>query len=602
MRGPSPVTTPAASEPGNVIAAGSLFGPMRKRQRLAARITRLLLSSNGDAGRALALVDDLDLPAPFGTYYRAAAAVHEDGSPITFDAVSERLRLSAMLDAVGGYRGIEALKRGDDEAPGPDTLAECVEAFRPLVREIQELDADVERLTRAGFRIESPDVDGPPLSRPALATDMPQNEEADPPVECWPAPVKGDAYHGVLGDLVLAVEGYTEADPVGILAQLLVGFGNLLNGGPYFSVEATRHHGNEFLALVGRTAAGRKGTAWDQARRPLAAVDEGWARDRIQGGLASGEALIHAVRDRREEKQAIRERGRVTDYQTVETDAGVSDKRLLIIETELSRVLKVMSREGATLSTILRQAWDGPNLRVMAKQSPATATGAHVSLIAHITAEELIRELQQTEAASGFGNRFLWCCVKRARFLPDGADLSAVDFAPLERALSNAVNAARRVGEMTRDPEARDLWRAEYERLSAGRPGLLGAMLSRAEAHVLRLSMLYALADSSAIIKRVHLQAALAMWDYMARSAAFVFGERLGDPTADELLRALRAAPDGMTRNDMTTHFGRNKSAAEIARALSVLARQNLARPTPVDRTGQRGRPVERWQAVTQGA
>ncbi len=431
-------------------------------------------------------------------------------------------------------------------------------------------------------------------------TSRPESEETDPDVQSWPDPPRAAAYHGVLGDLVRAVEPYTEADPVAILVQLLIGFGNLVGGSPYFKVEATEHHVNEFVVLLGPTAGGRKGTALDQARRPLASVDEAWAKDRIQGGLASGEGLIHAVRDARQERRPIMEKGRCTGYEIVETDAGVSDKRLQVVESEFARVLKVMSREGATLSTIIRQAWDGPDLRVMAKQAGATATGAHISVIAHITPEELIRQLEDTEAASGFGNRFLWVCVKRSRFLPDGADVSAVDFAPLLTRLSGAVSFARRTGAMKRAPEARDLWRAEYPRLSTGRPGLLGSMLSRAEAHVLRLSMLYSLADASADIRSPHLQAALALWDYCERSAAFVFGNKLGDPTADELLRALRATPEGMSRTSIRDHFGRNKSAAEIGKALGVLARQGLAHSVTVKGEGG-GRPVETWTASKAG-
>ena len=39
-------------------------------------------------------------------------------------------------------------------------------------------------------------------------------------------------------------------------------------------------------------------------------------------------------------------------------DAGVKDKRLLVQEGELSQALKVMKREGNTLSPVLRNAWD----------------------------------------------------------------------------------------------------------------------------------------------------------------------------------------------------------------------------------------------------
>jgi len=425
-------------------------------------------------------------------------------------------------------------------------------------------------------------------------------EPDDPPVESWPDPPAEATYSGILGEIVHAIEPHTEADPVGILIQLLVGLGDLIGGAPFYRVEGSAHHVNEFVVLVGRTAGGRKGTSWDQARRVLGAVDEEWARERIQGGLSSGEGLIGAVRDKREERRPVMEKGRCVDYTTVEVDAGVEDKRLLVIEPEFARVLKVMLREGCTLSTVLREAWDRPDLRVMTK-TPVKATGAHISVIAHITTEELLRQLQDTEAASGFGNRFMWIAVRRARLLPDGGDLDVASLAPLLARLQIAVDAARRTREMARDPEARKLWEQEYERLTKGRAGLLGSMLSRAEAHVLRLSMLFALTDSSKTIRRPHLEAALALWDYSARSAAFVFGDSLGDPTADELLKALRdAEPGDMTRTAIREHFGRNKSSAELGRALGVLARQELAYCVTEKQDGP-GRPTERWSTRKAG-
>jgi hypothetical protein len=67
-----------------------------------------------------------------------------------------------------------------------------------------------------------------------------------------------------------------------------------------------------------------------------------------------------------------------------------------VYEPEFANVLKHTERQGNTLSVILRQAWDGTGaIRALTKNSPARATGAHVSMIGHITAEELRRYLTQ---------------------------------------------------------------------------------------------------------------------------------------------------------------------------------------------------------------
>src|SRR5437763_14431983 len=99
--------------------------------------------------------------------------------------------------------------------------------------------------------------------------------------------------------------------------------------------------------------------------------------------------------------------------------------------------------------------------------------------------------------------------------------------------LRGARDFALGVHEMKRDAQARSLWYQVYEKLSDGKPGLLGAVTSRAEAQVMRLACLYALLDCSTVISRKHLEAALALWQYCENSARFIFGDDLGDPVAD---------------------------------------------------------------------
>ena len=68
-----------------------------------------------------------------------------------------------------------------------------------------------------------------------------------------------------------------------------------------------------------------------------------------------------------------------------------------------------------------------------------------------------------------------------------------------------------------------------------------------------------------------HLEAALAFWAYSAASARWVFGDSIGDPTADEIWTLARDRLDGMTRTEVSNLFSRNKKAREIDRALQAL-------------------------------
>lgn len=415
----------------------------------------------------------------------------------------------------------------------------------------------------------------------------------------WPEALSPEALHGLAGDFVRAIEPHTEADSAALLLSSFVAFGNVVGRGPHFVADAAAHYTNLYAILVGRTSKGRKGSAHAQVIRPFKVVDPDWALDRVQFGLSSGEGLIWAVRDAIERQQPVKKGGRVVDYESVVEDPGITDKRLFITEMEFAMTLRVMGRDGNTLSAVVRGAWDTGDLRVLTKNSPAKATGAHVSIIGHISRDEVLRHLDTTEAGNGFANRFLWVCVKRSKLLPEGGQIHQVDFAPLTRRLTAAVKFARDVGEMKRDDEARGLWYDVYPKLSQELPGLLGAVVARAEAQTMRLACIYALLDQSAMVRREHLEAALAVWKYCDASVRFIFGDALGDSVADEILRVLRQREDGLTRTEISKHFGRNRAATDISRALGRLHESGLAVCVPDAPAG--GRPAERWLAVTPG-
>jgi len=274
-------------------------------------------------------------------------------------------------------------------------------------------------------------------------------------------------------------------------------------------------------------------------------------------------------------------------------EEGELDKRLMVVEGELAGPLKMMGREGNILSAVLRQGWDGERLRTLTKNSPMKATGAHISIIGHITKEELLRHLSETEQANGFANRFLWLLVKRSKELPFGGKWDEVDKAPLVERLRSALKFGKGVGEIKWGESAGGVWREVYGPLSEGEPGLFGAVVGRAEAQVVRLAALYAVMDESPLIEYEHLAAALALWEYAEESARYIFGDATGDPVADAIIEALRAAGErGMSRTEIRDLFKRHRSADRINGALALLLRAGRVRCAAED-TG--GRPTERW-------
>ncbi|HEX9942397.1 MAG TPA: CHC2 zinc finger domain-containing protein [Thermoanaerobaculia bacterium] len=393
----------------------------------------------------------------------------------------------------------------------------------------------------------------------------------------WPQ-LGEEAFYGLAGRFTRALEPHTEADPAAILLQFLVAVGNLIGRTVYFTVESDQHFLTEFVALVGDSAKARKGTAAGHVRRLLREIDPEWELSRVVDGLSTGEGLIAAVADRETEEEV--------------DDLTEDDKRLLVLQGELAGTLRVLARQGNILSPVLRNAWDGRPLRTLTKNSPLRATGAHISLIGHITAEELVKHLDATEAANGFGNRFLWALVRRSKTLPEGGMAHRLDFSPFVEEMREVSTFARVKRELRRDEAARALWAEVYGPLSEGKPGLFGSLVARAEAHVMRLAAIYAVLDRSSFITRDHLVAALAVWAYCEQSALYLFGDRLGDTVAERIWTALRDAPGGLTRSQIRGLFSGHEESSRLDQALASLAARGWARCETL-RTA--GRSKEVW-------
>jgi hypothetical protein len=397
-------------------------------------------------------------------------------------------------------------------------------------------------------------------------------------VEPWPEPLAADAYHGIAGELVRAIEPTTEADPVAILLQFLAAFGNACGRRCYYQVEGDRHPAVIWPVLVGRTSKGRKGTSWGRVREIIGHVDPRWASDHIISGLSTGEGIVNAVRDA------------VVDGDGEEIHPGVRDKRLFVIEPEFASPLRHIERAGNILSSTLRALWDNGSSASLTKNSPVKTTGATVSIVGHVTDDELRRYLTKTERANGLANRFLFALVRRSKVLPFGGDQFNAD--PFVARLKECVARAwsdQRIG-WTENGAA--VWAKVYPDLSEGKPGLAGAVTSRAETQVVRLALTYTLLDGAAAIDVPHIEAALAVWRYCEESARIIFGALTGNELADNIVTMLRTAPEGMSRKEISNALNRHESSNAISVALRELADGGMAR-CEMRRTS--GRSEERW-------
>lgn len=401
--------------------------------------------------------------------------------------------------------------------------------------------------------------------------DMARKAAPTPPRPPWPQPMRPAARHGLAGDFLDLVEQETEADPAALLVQFLVAAGNAMGHGPYWQHGATRHHANLYTVVVGETATGRKGTALDEVLRLVRMAAPDWRERSMFSGIGSGEVLVHEVRDER-----------ITTNRKGETEVvpGVADKRLFTAEAEFGSILAVARRDGATLSPVLRKAWDSGELRTTTKTAPATATDAHISLVGHITGDELRRKLDQVEIAGGLANRALWCCARRARLLPFGGRVDADRLAALAKSLSAVIGHARTVGEVTVAADFTQVWEEGglYRQLTTLPRGLLGNILNRAAPMVRRLAMIYALLDGEAETRLDHLRAAVAVWEYCEASARHIFGDGTGDRDADRIHTALLVPPHRLDRAALFGIFSRNRTAEQLDEAVRELVTAGIAR------------------------
>jgi hypothetical protein len=220
-------------------------------------------------------------------------------------------------------------------------------------------------------------------------------------------------------------------------------------------------------------------------------------------------------------------------------------------------------------------------------------TRPHISLIGHVQPGVLAERLPALELTSGFANRILFPVVGRSQLLPDGGHVDEDVLDALADRIRAAVDAAWDLALRTTDPISRRLYeylqttpqvamaRSDAFRqrwielygvstekpgpLNRRLPGILDKLIARANAHVMRLAVTYALADGSPTLEVEHLNAAYAFWRYCEESVQVVFGSETGDLNVDRLLSALRAASEHqLTRSDVSALFHHRKKRRQL--------------------------------------
>ena len=406
----------------------------------------------------------------------------------------------------------------------------------------------------------------------------------EPSVAEWPV-MDESAFYGLAGDFVELACRNSEADPAATLGTFLVRFGVECGNAPTLYVGDTKHKARLASVIVGNSSKARKGTSGKSVARLYEALERP-ARF-SPGPFSSGEGIIYAVRD------AVK-KWNERDKIEVVTDPGVEDKRLFILDEEFSGAMANTKREGNTLSTVIRSAWDTGNLDPLTKTCKTTATGAHVGWVSHITLNELNSRLDTTEAFNGFANRILWVCARRSKIVPWPEPMPDNELKIIRERLADALALTRENDfyQLKWSDAAKKAWIFQYySNLTKDNPGLVGCVINRAEAQVIRLAMIYCLLDSLTTISILHLEAALAFWNYCEQSARYIFHGRQADQVAQRILDSMKSGP--MTGTEIHRMFDSHVSKGKIEAALSELSTTDRVEHEKIK---TKGRPLTLWK------
>lgn len=422
-----------------------------------------------------------------------------------------------------------------------------------------------------------------PAFRSAITGEIEEPDDT-PPEEHFPI-LGEDGYHGIFGDIAKDIAPGTEASKAAVYLQTLVLFGNAIGRGAHWKINSDRHGTNEFAVVVGKSAKAKKGTSLSIAESIIQTMDPD-APLRSKGGIQSGEGIIYAIRDDSPDMP------------------GIPDKRLMLVESEFARILTVSNRQGNSLASELRNAWDSKAMSNIAKTYGETVCrDPHVSLIGHITRFELAERFNPLDIVNGFGNRILWVAARREQILSDPLDCQPIIDGYATR-LKGILERAKGIGKLYwADAETKAFYDQAYRNELEAENGetALAALVSRGAPHVIRIALILAAADGTKGINLQQLKAALAIWRFCQASAVWAFSGG-GGTNLDEIERVQKAlddAPEGLSRSHISKVVLRNnRSRDQIEEILNSLRMRGTAKSTKVPPAPGGKKPTEWWESL----
>ena len=438
-----------------------------------------------------------------------------------------------------------------------------------LDRQLEELrQATAPRILTSSVRLGAG-----PAPRSAQLMTLPTEEARDELIEATFKPPPEQCYFGRFATYVEIMGTTTEACDQFHLASLLTVAGAMIGRGTSVRWFGEEVYSNLYVVLIGRTGRSRKDTA---IKRALLTTQHQTERElvqmpfRVQRDVSSAEGLI----------------------QVLKTHANT-----LIYLSELTNLMKNARRKGTT--TILDrmiEAWDTPDvLQNLNKTSPIEAHRPYLSVIAATQPSRLSDNLSDEDISSGFANRWLFVPGRpKARMSraaePDWKRTYEEVFLPLWNAIE--ARKGHRL-HLSNDAGLRyDRWDEEV----LAHPAADEAeedMRARHSNLVIKIALIYAVSDRSDQIEVRHLDAAIALVDWMwgeVRQLMQFWGVGIDTQIANRILNQV-SRRGAMKRRDLQRMTGSRKwGPREFASVFDAMVRNGTI---AIDPAGWVGFPNE---------
>jgi hypothetical protein len=387
---------------------------------------------------------------------------------------------------------------------------------------------------------------------------------AKPPVPPATLELPAIAWRGLFKDYRDMVALTTEASDAFHFAAFLQVFGCTI-GRRLHVYHAGRQFPNFYICLVGRSGLTRKDTTWSRAEEVLNSL-HAYSEEELSPsfkavrGIRSYEGLLDEL-------------------------AGERKVRLIQLGELLSLLAKAKQESLGNIIPALTELYDMKDvINPPVHQKDVTpAREPFLSIMAGTTQDWLQKALTERDIYGGFANRWLYFYGLPKDPMPNPPKVNPGKRSKLVQNLNQIRSWAEDVpnGEIAISDEANamfeDYYREYYRRCQQA--GLIPTLIVRIQDFIWKIALLYAIDTMSETISKEHLEAAIAVGNYLEASVAEVFasfGESRGKQAEKRVLEYLRAK--GQPVPYRIVHRNLNFSSAELQGLIEPLIKVGLVK------------------------